>query len=612
MAASKSRYKTNLGKALASIANDMHVLGNFMVADPSAGANPKYDIFKQTGIRRKEGLANNAVSVAFERPQELSMAQLGRYNPYGSIFYSSLNDNKAGRLYEYRLMAGYSEVLNALENICNEFISLDDKGQVATFTYTKPSASVLETTTLNEEFQYFTKLFNFEEKGFNYCWKFLTEGELFLELIVNDSRPENIKEGILGVVDISAELVDTIWKSKNAMIIDSFIGRRPVYDPNDPNKLEKIELVPYQANQLFYVCSGKWDSEGEFMVPFIERARRRYIQLSYIEDAIVIYRLVRAPERLVFTVPTGNMAPYDAERYMKSLMDQYWKTKVMDVNTGDITQKYNPQSMTDAYYFSKPQGGEAISVSQLKGGDNLGELQDLDFFLKALYRDLKVPSSFLNPEKNASTDASQILVEELRFADFITSIQKTFAGALKQAFITHLKFKGLWSRYKMHENHLEIKFNQPSSYYLMRELQLTQMRNDIFNSISGNEMISKIYALKKYFKWSDKEILANISFLKTEAALLWEIQQRREYGPTWKNVITGQNQEGSGGGMGGGMDFGGGGMGGGGMPDFGGGGGGLPDLGGGGDLGGGDMGGDAGGEPPIGSGEGGGGDIEPI
>lgn len=575
---SKKRYKTNLGKALANVANNMHVLGNFMAVDPAVGANTKYDIFRQTGTRRKEGLANNAVSVSFERPADLSASQIGRYNPYGSIFYSTLNDNKAGRLYEYRMMAGYSEVMNALENICNEFITLDDKGRAATLDYTKPDASVIETTTLTEEFDYFVKLFNFKDKGFHYIWKYLTEGELFLELIINDTSQENLEEGILGTLDISAELVDVIWKSKASKIIDSFIGRKPIYDPDDPNKLEKIELVPYQANQLFYVYSGQWDPEGEFMVPFIERARRRYIQLSYIEDAIVIYRLVRAPERLVFTVPTGNMTPYDSERYMKTLMDQYWKSKVMDVNTGDITQKYNPQSMTDAYYFSKPQNGEAISVSQLKGGDNLGELKDLDFFLRALYRDLKVPASFLSAEKTAATDPSQILVEELRFADFITSVQRTFAYALKQAFITHLKFKKLWQRYGLHENHLEVEFNQPGSYYLMRELQITQMRNEIFNAISANEMISKIYALKKYFNWSDKEILANIAFLKTEAALLWEIQQRREYGPTWKNMITGQNGE-QPGGMDGGMPGGFGGMdgmpidGGGAMnpPDFGGG-----------------------------------------
>lgn len=551
MAETKKRFKTNLGKALSKLSQNSRVLGNFIELD-TAGANPKYELFYNTGIRRREGLANNAVSVTYDKPNEkFAQGVFGRY-PYGSIYYSTLNDNKSARLYEYRMMAQYSEILNALEHITNEFITVDDRGRVATMRYSKPNADVVEESTLLDEFDYFQKLFNFEEKGSSYCWRYLVEGEVFLELIVNDAKPENLKEGILGVIDISADLVDTIWKSKAARVIDSFIGRKPIYDPNDGNKIQKIELVPYQANQLFYVYSGQWDADGEYMVPFIERARRRYIQLSYIEDAIVIYRLVRAPERLVFTIPTGNMTPSAAERYLKTLMDNYWKSKVMDINTGDISQRYNPQAMTDAYYFAKPMNGEAISVTSLKGGDNLGEIKDLDFFLKALYRDLKVPSSYLNfSEKAVNSDPSQILVEELRFADFITDIQRSFAYALKQAFITHLKFKGLWQRYHLHENHIDIKFNQPGSYYLMRELQIAQMRNDIFNAISSNEIISKIYALKKYFDWSDKEILANIAFLKTEAALLWEIEQRRLYGPTWKNMITGEGGEQPGGGMGG-------------------------------------------------------------
>lgn len=583
----ETRYKTNLGKALANLSKDFNVLGNFMSPDPLIGSNDKFINFQKTGIRRREGLANNAVSVTYNRPNELAKAQIGRYNPYGNLLYATLNENKSGRLYEYRLMADYSEVTNALENICNEFITVKE-GNVAELTYTKPSAPIVETTTLNEEFNYFVKLFNFEEKGAEYCWRYLVEGEVFLELIINNSKPEYIKEGILGVVDIPADLVTPIWKSKTAKIVDWFMGSKPIYSEENPDQIEKIELVPYQTNQLFYVYSGKWDPEGEFMVPFINRARRRYIQLSYIEDAIVIYRLVRAPERLVFTVPTGDLAPYDAERYMRNLMESYWKTKVMDINTNDVAQRYNPQAMTDAFYFSKPLNGEAISVSSLKGGDNLGELNDLDFFLRALYRDLKVPSSYLAAETQKNTEASQILVEELRFADFITSIQRRFAYALKQAFITHLKFKGIWQKYNVHENHLEVRFFQPSTYYLMRELQIMQLRNEIFSSITSNEIISKIYALKRFFNWTDKEILANLAYLKTEAAVMWEIKQRGEFGPMWRNQLLGaEGQEGGAPGDMGGLD---GGMGG--MP--------------GGDMGGlGDMGGDMGGMPDMGGAPGG-------
>lgn len=567
------RYKTNLGKALANLSKDLNVINGLASVNGELDANEKFDIFRSAGIRRKEGLANNAVSVSYEKPDlGVGYSYLGKYNPYGSTLYSELNDNKAGRLYEYRLMAAYSEVANCIDHICNEFISVVD-GNVATLNYLKPSKTPVEETTLIEEFNYFTRLFEFENKGYSYCWRYLVEGELFLEHIINNANENNIKEGILGVLDIPSELIDAVWKSKQAGIIDCFIGRKPIYaETGNERRIEKIEIVPYEANQIFYVNSGLWDPEGEYLVPFIERGRRRYIQLSYIEDAIVIYRLARAPERLVFTIPTGNLSPGDAAAYITNIKNQHWKAKIMDINTQDITQKYNPQSMTDAYYFSKPQNGEAISVQTLKGADNLGELRDLEFFLRALYRDLKIPSSYLNyAEKQQNTEPGQILVEELRFADLIISIQRKFATALKQSFITHLKFKGLWQRFSMHENHLHIQFNQPSHYYLMRELQLTNMRTEIVNSLSSNELISKIYALKKYFNWSDKEILANIKFLKVESELIWEIAQRKESGPTWKNQLlsTGMGDEGGVGGEGMpmGMDIGGENM----PPDFGGG-----------------------------------------
>lgn len=558
-------FKTGIGKALSKIANNWSVVGDFIKFDLD-GTNDKYATFGSTGIRRREGLARNSVSVPFDTNADYGASYLGKFNPYANTVYGVGTDgNKAQRLQDYRIMALYSEINNALDYICNEFISTNEKGEVATLKYLKPNANTIEETTIIEEFQYFTRLFDFKKNGANFCREYLVTGEFYAELILCSETPETIKEGILGVIPIQPELVDPVWKSKYAFILDSFIGRKPIYDPSDPSKLDDIQLVPYQANQLFYVSSRRWDSTGEYQLPFLERARRRYIQLTYIEDAIVIYRLVRAPERLIFTVPTGNMAPYEAERYMKTLMDGVWKQKVVDINSGDITQRYSPQSMTDAYYFSKPHNGEAINVTTLKGADNLGELKDLEFFLKALYRDMKTPSSYLNVDKVVTSDPSQILVEELRFADFICSIQRDFAEALLQAFITHMKLKGIWQRYQMHENHLQIEFNQPGTYYLMRELQITQMRNDIFNSVAGNQIISKIYALKRYFNWSDKEVLANLKFLKTESALLWEVEQRRAYGPSWKNAVLQQGAEGAGGEMGGlgggdlgGLDLGGG------------------------------------------------------
>ena len=168
-----------------------------------------------------------------------------------------------------------------------------------------------------------------------------------------------------------------------------------------------------------------------FVIPFLENARRPYRQLSLIEDAIVIYRLVRAPERLVFNVDVGNMAPPKAEAYLRKLIQNYWSKKTFDSDQDNVVNKFNPQSMLDAFWFAKRQGSEGTSVTQLPGGANLGELTDLMYFIKKLYRALKVPATRIDPE-DRTVDPASILREELKFAKFIIRQQQRLATAIRK------------------------------------------------------------------------------------------------------------------------------------------------------------------------------------
>jgi hypothetical protein len=216
------------------------------------------------------------------------------------------------------------------------------------------------------------------------------------------------------------------------MLVKGYIYRKPIFSPDQPSKVEKIEFIPMDQNQIMYVNSGVYNETKNFVIPFLENARRPYRQLSLIEDAIVIYRLVRAPERLVFNVDVGNMPPPKAEAYLKKLIQQYWSRKTFDMDQTDVVKKFNPQSMLDAFWFAKRQGSEGTNVTQLPGGDNLGELADLMYFIKKLYRALKVPSTRLDPTDQASADGSTILREELKFARFVMRQQQRFAAGLKK------------------------------------------------------------------------------------------------------------------------------------------------------------------------------------
>ena len=564
-----NQFKTNLSKALGNFLKNSNYIGDLMRNGVATASNPKWEHFEKTGIRRKEALVNNSVSnglVHMDNTAAVATGVGGQFNPFANVLYASLDAAKANRIYEYRLMASYPEVGDAIEEISNSFINLDERKRVIHFRYNDANISNDKLKKVEDEFDYFINLFNLKERGKKYCEDYLIDGELFLELIVCTAGEFTKKRGIVGALKLQTELMEAHFKDKFNGVIAAFTGKSVTFEGNNNNNIIKMEHVPYQANQVLYIHSDNWDPTGEFVIPYIERARKRYIQLSYLEDAIVIYRLVRAPERLIFKVDTGNLPTAKAEAHLQRLKNNYFKSKAFDISTGDITQKFEPQSMLDSFWIAKGTGNEGVEITQLQGGQNLGQLDDLNYFIKALYRALRVPTNRLESESQGSIDASSLLREEIRFAEFIISIQRKFAEAFKQAFISHLKFTGLYEHLKLKEHLMELEFVPPSNYFHMRQLQAIQIAGDAYSKIAGIDSISKTWALKNVMGLTDNEILQQYRLRKLEAAQEYEIAQIQNAGPNWKSVVlmqqAGIGGEGGGAPDGGGLDIGGGDMGG--------------------------------------------------
>tara|TARA_R100000951_G_scaffold115736_1_gene124837 strand:- start:4624 stop:6399 length:1776 start_codon:yes stop_codon:yes gene_type:complete len=524
--------------------------------------NDKYKYFAKNGTQRAEALAKTSVSSS-NPYNNIPIGDFGKDSSFADVMYASLDTNKGGRLRDYRIMSAYSEVADALDEICDEFINVDENGRVATINYENIDLTVDEKKDIDEEFSKFIDFFELKHKGWQYFRQLLVEGEVFFEMILHD---EYIKEGVLGLINIPAEIVDPVYNNIQNMLVKGFIYKKPIFSSTQPNKVEKTEMIPMEQNQLVYVNSGVYNDTKDFVIPFLENARRPYRQLSLIEDAIVIYRLVRAPERLVFNVDVGNMAPPKAEAYLRKLIQNYWARKTFDNDQDNVVNKFNPQSMLDAFWFAKRQGSEGTSVTQLPGGANLGELADLMYFIKKLYRALKVPTTRIDPE-DRTVDPSSILREELKFAKFVIRQQQKFAAAIKKGFTTHLKLRGLWEEYNLAEPNLDIVFNVPSNYFEMRESQKLELKATNFNSLASNEFISVTYAQKKYLGWKDRDILANREFLRKDAEMQWELGQIQASGPLWKEQMaaTQAGAESAVGGEGGGVGDDGG------IPEFGGG-----------------------------------------
>lgn len=511
--------------------------------------NPKYELFDRLSKRSELRLMQQSVITGpYMNNDYYNPGTFSSDHNYHRYIYAQIDTDKVRRLAEYRRMAAFAEVADCLDEICDEFIVKDENNEVVHLEFANFSnLQQEEKNELRKEFSKFINVFDLEHKGRGYCRHLLTEGEIFFENVTHNEKRDY---GIIGVISIPGELINPVYDNVQNNVIENFIFQKPINLLNNPaaalsqqqsnvstNSLQQ-QLVTLQGNQVTYINSGLWNEDMSIRIPFLENCRRAYKQLSLLEDSIIIYRLVRAPERLKFKIDVGNMPPAKAEAYVKQLMQQYWSKQTYNdtsssSKTGNI---YNPQTMLDSYWFARRQGEAGSDVEVLPGGANLGQLDDLMYFVNKLYKSLKVPLTRLNPNEPFK-DGTEILREELRFAKFIISLQQQFAQGLKQAFVTHLKLRGWWKELKMHESYINLEFNPPSNFFAIRQQQLLELKQKNFNDLSNNDSISKTFAQRHYLDYSDNKISENMEWLRKDAALKWELNQIESNGPNWREHI---------------------------------------------------------------------------
>jgi len=540
--------------------------------------NPKYELFHRLTKNREMKIMKQSVITGPHLNNDWNENLANGFNSdkgYHQYIYAKLDTDKARRLSEYRRMAAFAEVSDCLDEICDDFINKDDNGNVITLQWNNfNKLEAEEKAEIEKEFYKFIKIYELEKSGWSYCRNWLTEGEIFWENVIHGEKKDL---GIVGALRIPGELINPVYDSIQNTVIENFLFQKPIdisannanqYPPsmkntNPVNSLQQ-QILTLEGKQVTYVHSNIWNEDFTIRVPFIENCRRAYKQVSLLEDSIVIYRLVRAPERLKFKIDVGNMPPAKAEAVMKQMMQAYRSRKTYDGSStnpgaGNI---YEPLSMLDDFWFAKRAGETGSDVESMAGGANISEIADLIYFVKKLYKSLKVPETRINPEQSFS-DGAQILREELRFAKFILRIQHHFAQGFKQSFVTHLKLRNWWKDYNVHESYFDLEFTPPSSYFAVRQQQLFDLKYTNFNNMSQNDSMSKTYCQRYYLGLSDEKISENMEWKRKDEALKWELAQIQQFGPNWREhmeamseagqeLSAGGDQISSGGGMSGG------------------------------------------------------------
>jgi hypothetical protein len=460
---------------------------------------------------------------------------------YRELIYGRLAFDKPKRLRYYRNMAKFPEVSDAIDEICDGCINYDDNNNFVDLSFRDSPLSDEQQDAIEKEFHKFISLFDIENNGWEMFRSLVRDGEVVFENLVD---PNKTHLGIVGVKRIPPECFENLV-SVDYDIVGILLNAKILYDRakgvevgardsqqqgvigtvaeidasslrNKYGQRGKTQLIPLPINQITYINTGQFNHDKTIVYPVLETARRPYRQLSLIEDAIIIYRLIRAPERLVFNVDTGKLPPAKAEQMVMQMMKRYQSKKIYDPSTGSVHNDYDPHQMLESYWFARPEGSQGTQVNSLQGGLNLGELQDLHYFLRKLYISLKVPFNRFSDQPTSYEKAETISYEEYRFSKFVMRIQTQFSKGLYDSFITHLKLIGMWDKFKMNKRMLIIRFTSPMSFELYEQQKLLNIKMENFNTATQNEMFSKDMAAMKYLGWNEEDIKANARALEKE------------------------------------------------------------------------------------------------
>ena len=273
--------------------------------------------------------------------------------------------------------------------------------------------------------------------------------------------------------------------------------------------------------QLTYINSGEYSPDGKYIsYPMIEKAKQAYYQLTLLQDAAVILRVTRAPERLLFNVSTGKMTQNYADEYVRNFANSLKAKKVATPNGMDIQSTYNPVTMLENYIFGKSDGNDGTTVESVTSTAQYDQIEDIKYFFKLYVKQFKVPFSRFEQPENAKPADGQIPQEEFSFLQQEVRLQRRFAAGFKRGFITHLKLRDIWDKYDLVESDIDIEFVRPLLYDLYNKQKIVETKMQAYKAIVDNDEFSKTLAMKKILGYSDDDIEQNFNGLIKEKCIM--------------------------------------------------------------------------------------------
>jgi hypothetical protein len=440
----------------------------------------------------------------------------------------------------YREMALHPECDSAIEDIVNEAIVSDTNDTPIEIELSNLNASDGIKKKIREEFKYILSLLDFDKKSHEIYRNWYIDGRLYYHKVIDIKNPhEGIQE--LRYIDpmkmryVRQQKKDPKDKYRLSNVnndnpmdfefpkIEEYFVYSPklTYPTGNPSSMGGSQGIKMSKDSITYCTSGLVDRNKGSTLSYLHKAIKSLNQLRMIEDSLVIYRLSRAPERRIFYIDVGNLPKVKAEQYLRDVMMRYRNKLVYDANTGEIRDDKKFMAMLEDFWLPRREGGRGTEISTLPGGQNLGEITDIEYFKKKLYRSLNVPPSRMDGEGGFNLGrSSEILRDEVKFSKFVARLRKRFSYMFHDMLRTQLILKNIITPedWNVMEEHIQYDFLYDNHF---AELKDAELLNERLNMVQVAEpyvgkYFSQDYLRRKILRQTDEEIIEQDKIMKKE------------------------------------------------------------------------------------------------
>jgi len=501
-----------------------------------------------------------SIDDSYKKPSETVVSPVPKSNEDGADYYlasgfygqyldvEGVFKTEYDLIRRYREMALHPEVDSAIEDIIIEAIVADQNDSPIEIDLENLNVGSQIKDIIRGEFQYIKEMLDFDKKAHEIFRNWYVDGRIYYHKVIDLEKPEEgIKE--LRYIDaLKIKYVREQNKKGGANAIQYTNNNRPggsdnpldaefpglteyfIYTPNSYQKNQygsvavtgqQKDAVKFAKDAIAYCTSGLVDRNKHTVLSYLQKAIKALNQLRMIEDSLVIYRLSRAPERRIFYIDVGNLPKAKAEQYLREVMSRYRNKLTYDANTGEIRDDKKYMSMMEDFWLPRREGGRGTEISTLPGGQNLGELTDVEYFQKKLFRSLNVPESRMADNASFSLGrSSEVLRDELKFSKFVGRMRKRFSNLFHDILKTQLILKNVVTpeEWEQMSDHIQYDFLYDNHFAELKDAELMQERLGLV--ATADPYIGRYYSVnyirRKILRQTDQEITEEDAIMEAE------------------------------------------------------------------------------------------------